>query len=238
MNAGDDALPPGLSQTFAKGLAVLRAFDETQSHLTLAEVARRAGLDRAAARRLVLTLAHLGYVRQQGRVFSLTPRVLILAGGFLRGHRFGIAVQPVLAAAAARVGEQVALAMPDGEYAVYVAQAAPAGGLVSLGLTLGSRVPLGLTAIGQAMLAFMERPPANTAPPHGLAGVRRAGFAFVDGAFEPGMAGLAVPVGSGGRAAVGMSAPSARLAQGPSRSACLATLREAARALAPVVEEV
>ena len=238
MNDGDEGLPPGLSQTFAKGLAVLRAFDEAHSHLTLAEVARRAGLDRAAARRLVLTLMHLGYVRQQGRVFSLTPRVLILAGGFLRGHRFGIAVQPVLAAAAARVGEQVSLAMPDGEHAVYVAQAAPAGGLVSLGLTLGSRVPLDRTAIGQAMLAFMATPPLGMRPPAGLAGVRHAGFAFVDGAFEPGMAGLAVPVGAGGKAAVGMSAPSARLAQGPARTARLAALRDAARALAPVIEEV
>ncbi len=238
MTATDNAAPPGLSQTFAKGIAVLRAFDEAQSHLTLAEVARRAGLDRAAARRLVLTLAHLGYVRQQGRVFSLTPRVLVLAGSFLRGHRFGIAVQPVLAAAAARVGEQVSLAMPDGEHAVYVAQAAPAGGMVSLGLTLGSRVPLGQTAIGQALLAFMDRPPAGAMPRNGLAGVRRAGFAFADGVFEPGMAGLAVPVGAGGKAALGMSAPSVRLAQGPARTACLATLRDAARALAPVVEDL
>jgi len=236
MNTEDNALPPGLSQTFAKGLAVLRAFDEAHSHLTLAEVARRAGLDRAAARRLVLTLEHLGYVRRRGRVFSLTPRVLILAGGFLRGHRFGIAVQPVLAAAAARVGEQVSLAMPDGEHAVYVAQAAPAGGLVSLGLTLGSRVPLAQTAIGQALLAFMAQPPV--AMPRDLSGVRRAGFAFVDGAFEPGMAGLAVPVGAGGKAAVGMSAPSGRLAQGPGRAACLAALRDAARGLAPVVEDL
>lgn len=236
MTTTDDAAPPGLSQTFAKGIAVLRAFDETQSHLTLAEVARRAGLDRAAARRLVLTLVHLGYVRQQGRVFSLTPRVLILAGGFLRGHRFGISVQPVLAAAAARVGEQVSLAMPDGEHAVYVAQAAPAGGMVSLGLTLGSRVPLGQTAIGHALLAFMAEPPVTS--PDALAGVRHAGYALVDGAFEPGMAGLAVPVGGGGKAAVGMSAPSARLAQGPARTDCLAALRDAARALAPVIEEV
>lgn len=236
MNTRDDTLPPGLSQTFARGLAVLRAFDETQSHLTLAEVARRAGLDRAAARRLVLTLAHLGYVRQRGRVFSLTPRVLILAGGFLRGHRFGIAVQPVLAAAAARVGEQVALAMPDGEHAVYVAQAAPAGGVVSLGLTLGSRVPLDRTAIGQALLAFMTNPPMPA--PRALTDVRRAGFAFVDGAFEPGMAGLAVPVGGGGQAAVGMSAPSARFGQAGARTSCLAVLRDAARALLPVMEDL
>lgn len=238
MNAADDALPPGLSQTFTKGLAVLRAFDEDHSHLTLADVARRVGLDRAAARRLVLTLEHLGYVRQRGRLFSLTPRVLILAGGFLRGHRFGVAVQPVLAAAAARVGEQVALAMPDGEHAVYVAQAAPAGGLVSLGLTLGSRVPLERTAIGQVLLAFMADPPVDVPRPGTLAGVRRVGFAYVDGVFEPGMAGLAVPVGAGGQAAVGMSAPSARLAQEAGRAAGLAVLRDAARALAPVVEDI
>ena len=45
-----------------RGLAVLRAFSPDHPSLTLAEVARRTGLTRATARRLLITLERLGYV--------------------------------------------------------------------------------------------------------------------------------------------------------------------------------
>ena len=74
------ATPPittrDVSLTFIKGMAVLKAFDAANTHLTLPQIARITGIDRAITRRLVLTLVQLGYVQQKERVFSLTPRIL------------------------------------------------------------------------------------------------------------------------------------------------------------------
>jgi len=220
--------PRETSLTFIKGLAVLRAFDAEHAALSSADVARRAGLDRATARRLIRTLEYLGYVRRAGRLYWLTPRVLILAAGFLQANRFGLAVQPILTAAAERLGVQIVLAMRDGDAAVLVAQSAAGAYHVSLGLTLGSRLPLETTALGQVLLAGGPDAPAE------LAGVGEAGHAHVSGRFEPGVAGLAVPVGPPGgvQAALGISLPAARLEDEGFRTQALEALRGCARALA------
>ena len=63
-------------QSLARGLAVIRAFDADHAQLSLSDVARRAGITRAAAGRFLRTLQTLGYVRSSGRLFSLTPLVL------------------------------------------------------------------------------------------------------------------------------------------------------------------
>ena len=65
-------------QSLDRGLAVIRAFGPDRERLSLSEVARATGLTRAAARRFLLTLVKLGYVRSDGREFSLRPRVLEL----------------------------------------------------------------------------------------------------------------------------------------------------------------
>ncbi len=72
-------------QSFARGLSVIRAFPADGTGLTLSDVARSTGLPRAAARRFLLTLETLGYVRCTGRIFSLTPQVLELSHGYLAG---------------------------------------------------------------------------------------------------------------------------------------------------------
>ena len=70
-------------QSLERGLAVIRAFGADDPELTLSDVARRTGLTRAAARRFLLTLTDLGYVRTDGKQFALTPRVLDLGYAFL-----------------------------------------------------------------------------------------------------------------------------------------------------------
>ena len=65
-------------QSFARGLSVIRAFGPKASEMTLTEVAERTGLTRAGARRILLTLQHLGYVAANDRKFYLTPRILDL----------------------------------------------------------------------------------------------------------------------------------------------------------------
>lgn len=79
----DDARSRDFVQSFARGLAVIRAFSDDGTGLTLSDVARSTGLPRAAARRFLLTLEALGYVRSSGRVFTLSPRVLDLAHAYL-----------------------------------------------------------------------------------------------------------------------------------------------------------
>jgi IclR family pca regulon transcriptional regulator len=73
---------PRRSQTFvsafARGLAIIEAFDRARAPLSLAEVAERAGVDRAVARRMLLTLIELGLVAETQRHYQLTARVLRL----------------------------------------------------------------------------------------------------------------------------------------------------------------
>ncbi|WP_310564155.1 helix-turn-helix domain-containing protein, partial [Hydrogenophaga sp.] len=49
-----------------KGLAVIEAFDDQHPRLTASQAGVRCGLTRTAARRYLLTLAHLGYVGTDG----------------------------------------------------------------------------------------------------------------------------------------------------------------------------
>lgn len=239
-----------ISTTFAKGLAVLRVFDDTHSHLTLSEVAALAGFDRAAVRRLMLTLVHLGYARRDGRRFSLTPRVLVLAGSFLRGNRFGTHVQPILNRHAAMIGSTVSIAIADEGSAVYVAQSVMQEHEISFGFTIGSRLPLLSTAIGRMLLAYGDPAwaegvirsaplPALTARTlrdrdaiaRAVAQARADGHAVVSGEFEPGITGFAVAIGGLGtaRAVVGTSRPEADPAD---PATIIARLHEAAREIA------
>ena len=104
----------------------------------------------AVARRLTLTLEHLGYVRRSGRTYSLTPKMLVLAGGYLQGRRFGKLIQPILETHTRALGETISLAVLEDDTAIYVAQAAIDPTRISFGFTVGSRLTLLHTAIGRA----------------------------------------------------------------------------------------
>lgn len=203
-----------ISSTFVKGMAVLKAFDDTHTRLTLAEIAQLTGLDRASVRRLTLTLVHLGYAERDGRHFSLSPQVLILAGSFLRGNQFGTHIQPLLNRFSTRIGQTVSLAIPDGNSAVYVAQSTAQEDAVSFGFTVGSRLPLLHTAIGRMILAFAPQDRAEEtirslpfeqyAPDttmdrteilNRVQHCRAVGYAIVENEFEPGVTGFAAPIG-------------------------------------------
>ncbi len=241
-----------LSQTFIRGMAVLKLFDATRTHLSLADVARLSGLDRAVARRLTLTLEHLGYLKRDSRVFSLTPKVLVLAGGFLQGHQFGTVVQPVLETHSRDLGESISLAMIDEQDAVYVAQAMSGRNRVSFGFTLGSRLPLLQTAIGRALLsiadpAFVEN--ATTSAPveaftkasivdrsqlaTRIQEAQDLGYALVTSEFEAGVTGMAMPVhaASGAIMAIGISAIQQKFTDDKHEQS-LEVLRDCSRALA------
>jgi len=241
-----------ISLTFLKGLSVLRVFDEDRAALTLAEIARQTGLDPATARRLVLTLVRLGYVRKEGRAFSLAPRVLVLAAGFLRGQGFGTRVQPVLNRTAAGLGLGVSLAIRDEEKALLVAQSTLADSAVTFGFTIGSRLPLLHTAMGRMLLTgapeaerlrLLAETPLDALTPETetdrariAAEIDRAaaqGYAVARG-FEAGVTGIAVPVGPPGevRAVLGVSDLHARFEAEGAVLAVVSALRGAAMELA------
>lgn len=204
-----------LARTLAKGLDVLACFETGAPGLTLPEITRRTGLDRAVVRRLCLTLLHCGYLDEGAEGLRLAPRVLTLAGGFLGGLQVGRLVQPVLRHAAEELGLEVALATRDRLHAVYVDRAAPASARVTLGFGIGSALPLLHTAVGRMLLArsgpevLAEALAARPAAPYteateqdpdrlraAVAQARDLGYALARDEFEMGAAGVAVPLGA------------------------------------------
>src|SRR6478735_2563170 len=105
---------PDFVEALARGLDVLACFDVDHRRMSLTEVATVAGLARPTARRLLLTLEELGFVRSSGGAFELTPKVLTLG-------LWDIA-RPHLEALVARTGESSPMAQLDGSDIVYVAR--------------------------------------------------------------------------------------------------------------------
>ncbi len=241
-----------ISSTFVKGLSVLKSFDDSRTRLTLAEIAKCASLDRATARRLTLTLVHLGYVKKEDRHFSLTPKVLVLAGSFLRGNHVGSHVQPVLNHCSDALNSSVSLAILDENAAVYVAQSISASEKISHGFTIGSRLPLLHTAIGRMILAYsdqdwaadqirqasFERYTSTTVEDRTEIGnrierCRVAGHAIVSGEFEANITGFAVPIGTLNdlKAVIGTTLPSNLVSNEEAENKIILKLQDAASTL-------
>ena len=148
--AGAAAVEP--VQALVRGLAVIRAFDADHPGMTLSEVARRSGTSRATARRVLHTLASLGYVDGDGRQWHLRPRVLELGWAYLASLRLPELVQPHLERLSARVGESCSVAVLDGSDVVYVARVATRR-IMTVGIHVGTRFPAHVTSMGRAILA-------------------------------------------------------------------------------------
>jgi len=203
---------PDFVQSLARGLAVLRAFNRDAPRMSLAAVAARSGLSRAAARRLVLTLQHLGYVRADGRDYTLTPRVLELGFGFLGSLNLSDLAQPLMEDLSRRVDESCSMAVLDGQSIVYVARV-PVRKVMTVSLGVGAQLPAYCSSMGRVLLAGLDeaelaswlkacKPVRHT--DHTVidrAGLRRAidevrvqGFAYVEEELELGLCSIAVPV--------------------------------------------
>jgi IclR family pca regulon transcriptional regulator len=140
-------------QSVAKTLEVIQAFDAEHRDLTLSDVARRTGQSRASARRFLLSLEALGFVRSEAGLFSLTPRVLALGHAFLSSLRLPEIAEPHLKALSLRLGESTSASVFDGDDIVYVARI-PARRIMSVAIRVGSRFPAYATSMGRVMLAF------------------------------------------------------------------------------------
>lgn len=196
----------------ACGLQVIEAFDVDRPRLSITEVAQRAGLTRAAARRHLLTLVHLGYARQDGRLFALTAKVLRLGQSYMHSARLPRLLQPQLQKIAQALQASSSAGVLDHDDVIAVA-AATAGPVVSATLQPGTRVPAWCTANGRVLLAAL--PNAALGPwlarqimlpltPQTLTDatrlrleierVRVQGYALVDQELEPGLRTLSVPL--------------------------------------------
>ena len=137
-----------------KTFRVLHAFDGPQRHLPLSDIAKRAGLDRSAAQRIVYTLETLGYLRRvhQTRNYALSPKILQFSYDYLRSNELIDKAAPYLLAISRDIGETTNLQELDGADVVFVARF-PGQHLVNVDITIGSRLPAVFTATGTAILS-------------------------------------------------------------------------------------
>lgn len=199
-------------KSLARGFAVLRAFEGRDPVMTLAEVADAADVSRPAARRLLLTLAELGYVRVADGTFALTPRILSLGQVYLASLDLVEVAQPRMRDLAGETNETAALTTLDESEVVFVARVA-AERIISSTLVVGSRLPAHATSLGRVLLAHLdsqEQEARLRARPlvryteqtvveidrlvEILAGVREQGWSAVDQELEAGLRSVAVPI--------------------------------------------
>ncbi len=219
-------------QSFARGLAVIRAFDGDHPQLSLSEVAARAGITRAAARRFLRTLEALGYVRSDDRAFALTPRVLELGFAYLSSLSIADVAQPHLERLSRDVDESVSAAVLDGSDIVYVARVATRR-IMSVGITVGTRFPAERTSMGRALLAATGAVDPSSARARDWE-VHPDGWALVDEELEAGLRAIAAPVRDArGRvvAAVNISTSTARTPLVEMRERFAPALLETTRAI-------
>ncbi|MGW6199822.1 IclR family transcriptional regulator domain-containing protein [Kribbella sp. NPDC055110] len=226
-----DASTGTFLQGLERGLAVIRAFSTQAPSLTLSEVARAVGITPATARRILLTLEELGYVRSDNRRFSLTPRVLALGWAYLSSLDLGELAGPFMEELSAKTRESCSIATLDLPDIVYVARV-PTSRIMTVALGVGARLPAYPTSMGRVLLsalpdedlmAYLENLQAEpltdrtiTAPDDlraSIAQARADGYALVDQELELGLRSIAAPIhNSRGRviAALNVSAHASR----------------------------
>ena len=244
--------PVGYVQSLDRGLAVICCFSGDRPRLTLSEVARQAGLSRAAARRSLITLQTLGYVASDGRQFSLTPRVLTLGYAYLSSLSLADVAQAHLSDLANEVHESCSASVLDGFDIVYVARAATKR-IMTISLSVGTRLPAYATSMGRVLLATLPDDQLDayldsaTLKPltertivdqdrlrAEIERTRARGWCLVDQELEDGVRSIAVPVhDSAGRvlAAVNTSAHATRVPLATLQKSFLPRLRGCAAAI-------
>ncbi|WP_404991555.1 IclR family transcriptional regulator C-terminal domain-containing protein [Cupriavidus pauculus] len=144
-----------LLDSLTKGLALLRLYATGVERLTMQDVAEQLDVTRAAARRLLLTLAHNGYVAQQGRQFVLTPKVMDLGYAYFASMNLPQLARPYLQALCAEVGESCSIGMLDRESVVLVAREEPSQ-LLRVDMAIGRRMPAYAHSLGRVLLAGLD----------------------------------------------------------------------------------
>jgi IclR family pca regulon transcriptional regulator len=191
---------------------VLRTFDNDCRELSTAGLAKRLGISRASARRFLLTLSSLGYLRKQGQYFQPTSKVLSLSAVFFSSTPLSAVAQPYLEDVTRRTEESCSLGILENNVVVFVARSRARWILIP-GLRVGSAIPAYCTAIGRVLLAALRenelshylqtvelKPLSDRTITRKaelreiIADVRRRGHAIVDQELEQGLRSIAVPI--------------------------------------------
>jgi IclR family pca regulon transcriptional regulator len=222
--AAEREAPGQFVQSLARGLQVITAFDARNPRMTLSDVARRTGLTRATARRFLLTLDGLGYVRTDGRLFELTPKVLQLGYSYLSALTLPQLAAPHLEALSVRLEESTSASVLDGTDIVYVARVSTHR-IMTVAIAVGTRFPAHATSMGRVLLAglgpaeleeYFRVARLEPRTPHTITDrsrleaelrrVRDQGWAVVDQELELGLRSAAAPVTDGtGRTAAAVN---------------------------------
>ncbi|SNT45422.1 IclR family transcriptional regulator [Rhodococcoides kyotonense] len=239
-------------QSLGRGLAVIRAFDAEHPRRTLTDVARQTDLTRATARRFLLTLVELGYVRTDGTLFWLTPRVLELGYSYLSSLTLPDVAGPHLESLSQHVHESSSVSILDGDDVVYVARV-QVSRIMTVAITIGTRFPAYATSMGRVLLAGLASDRLDDylarLDPVQLTGktitdvdalrreldsVRVQGYCLVDQELEAGLRSIAAPIhDTTGSvvAAANVSTPAARHSADAARDHLLPALLTAAQAI-------
>ena len=136
----------------ARGLQLLRCFKPQDRWLRHQELARRSGLPQATVSRLSFTLTSLGYLRHRSETgeYALSPAVLSLGFSMLTNFEIGRIARPLMEALAEHTQAAISLGVRHDTSMVYVAHCRSSARLI-LGLDVGTRLPLAVTAMGRAM---------------------------------------------------------------------------------------
>ncbi|AMK25239.1 IclR family transcriptional regulator C-terminal domain-containing protein (plasmid) [Sphingobium sp. SJ10-10] len=208
---------PEFMASLARGLAVMRCVAEAQRPVTIADVARRTQLSRASVRRCLYTLAMLGYVGQDEHGYAVRRKALVLGHPYLSLNALAARAQPLLDALRDELGESCSLGIMEEDQLYYVARG-EAMRIMSVGLRVGSRLPLYCTSMGRVLLsgrsdeeqeAYLARTDIKALTPRTVTdrarllilfrSVGREGYALVDEELEMGLRSIAVPVTDRGK---------------------------------------
>ncbi|NVK45392.1 MAG: helix-turn-helix domain-containing protein [Rhodobacteraceae bacterium] len=201
--------------SLAKGLRVLECFGAEAPKLSITDVSKMTGLDRATSRRCLLTLHAEGYADYDGKFFTLTPRTLRLGMGAISSLPLPQIVQPWLDQLTEQIGQSCSVSILDGTEIVYLARAAQKR-VMSIGLMPGSRLPAHCTSMGRILLGALPTTEARaiveasdlsprtkfsvTDPEEVMKRIEEAhaqGYAINDQEVEIGLRSIAVPLVDG-----------------------------------------
>lgn len=199
-------------EALARGLEVLRCFTPDVTRLTVSDVATRTGLARPTARRLLMTLEDLGYVRSLEGAYSLTTRVLELGTAYVSMLGMWDVARPLMEQLVARTGESTSIAQLDGSDIVYTARV-PVAKIIAFAVQIGTRFPAVATSMGKVLLAdltseqrdhVLALPSRSRVLPHRvatraqldreLATIRKRGWALSDERLARGIRSVAAPI--------------------------------------------
>ncbi|MCG4262465.1 helix-turn-helix domain-containing protein [Acetobacter senegalensis] len=200
------------SEALARGLAIICTFSAEKRRMTLSEIAREVDLPKATVRRTLITLEQLGYMRSEGRLFTLTPDILRIARAYLTCNAISDIIQPACERLTKTTDEGTAAAVIHNDEVVMIARSVPAQAAL-LDVGIGFRISAYNSALGRILLsdktddklaAYFAATPLKKSTPFTITdpevikdevlAARKNGFAYACQEAEYGYHSVAVPL--------------------------------------------